>query len=518
MQHEVARLSPSHLEASFDNQPLLTVRGLAKRFGGQLVLDGLDLDIHRGDVVILRGENGSGKTTLLNMLTGIIEPDAGAICYAIGKTLRRYKFPRRWWQELNPFDHFTPEFVARQGIGRTWQDIRLFDGQTLRDNINVANAENPGEDPLAVFTNWRKTRNAEEIIKKRSTDFLVRLDLGGYVNAYADSISMGQAKRAAIARAVVAGAQVLFLDEPLSGLDKNGIASVVELLKEIIRDEKLTLIMVEHVYNQSHLRPLATKDWLLERGKLVESRIEPAPKTSLSAQTARTAWAPLRAGENAAPDEEPLPRGALLTRMTTSAFQQKNQHGEPILEVRNLVVRRGRRTIVGHDDGSSLGGFNMTLSAGEIAILEAPNGWGKTTLFLAICGLIPTSSGEIRFNGADASVMATWTRARSGLTAVPALGSTFPSLTVRDHFALTNNGKIEDALRPFEKRICSSLSGGERQRVALSAALRRLTPGSLLMLDEPLAALDQEATRLFLAELAKKAGQSAVLIFVPRQF
>src|SRR3712207_1248084 len=110
---------------------LLEAEGLFKAFGGQIVLNRVDLELRQGEVVLLRGENGSGKTTLLNILPGNLEPDVGTIRYYADGTPRSYRFPRRWWQELNPFDHFTPEFVAREGIGRTWQEVRLFGTQSL---------------------------------------------------------------------------------------------------------------------------------------------------------------------------------------------------------------------------------------------------------------------------------------------------------------------------------------------------------------------------------------------------
>jgi len=117
---------------------LLRASGLRKAFGGQVVLDGVDLELRQGEVVLLRGENGSGKTTLLNILTGNLEPDAGEIHYSADDSPRSYSFPRRWWQDLNPWDHFRPEFVAMEGMGRTWQDVRLFHSLSLRDNIAVA--------------------------------------------------------------------------------------------------------------------------------------------------------------------------------------------------------------------------------------------------------------------------------------------------------------------------------------------------------------------------------------------
>lgn len=130
---------------------VLETTGVKKSFGGQVILESVNLKLQRGEVVLLRGENGSGKTTLLNILTGNLKPDAGTVQYLADGTHRAYRFPRRWWQELNPFDYFTPEFVAHKGMGRTWQDVRLFSSQSLRDNIAVAEPSQPGENPILAL-------------------------------------------------------------------------------------------------------------------------------------------------------------------------------------------------------------------------------------------------------------------------------------------------------------------------------------------------------------------------------
>ncbi|MEW8052322.1 MAG: ATP-binding cassette domain-containing protein, partial [Candidatus Thiodiazotropha sp.] len=133
--------------------------GLRKSFGGQVVLNGADFELHEGQVVLLRGANGSGKTTLLNMLTGHIEPDAGTIELRTNGAIEHFRFPRKWWQELNPWDHFLPERVARAGVGRSWQDTRLFSTLTLCDNIVVAGPEDRhGHNPVHILFSPKQAR------------------------------------------------------------------------------------------------------------------------------------------------------------------------------------------------------------------------------------------------------------------------------------------------------------------------------------------------------------------------
>ena len=118
---------PSRSRTSNDSsRVVLCIRDLKKTFGGQVVLDSASADLREGEVVLLRGDNGSGKTTLLNILSGNLEPDAGSIHLQANGTAEHFKFPRRWWENLNPFDHFTPERVAREGVGRS--QVRVLSG------------------------------------------------------------------------------------------------------------------------------------------------------------------------------------------------------------------------------------------------------------------------------------------------------------------------------------------------------------------------------------------------------
>ena len=126
---------------------VLSVRGLRKAFGGQVVLDDISLDLRQGEVVLLKGENGSGKTTLLNILTGNLEPDRGELHVHINGSRERFSWPRPWWKELNPFDHFTPERLAWEGVGRVWQDIRLFPAMSTLENVMVSSPKQRGENP-----------------------------------------------------------------------------------------------------------------------------------------------------------------------------------------------------------------------------------------------------------------------------------------------------------------------------------------------------------------------------------
>jgi branched-chain amino acid transport system ATP-binding protein len=507
---------------------LLRTERVRKAFGGQVVLNGIDLELHRGEVVLLRGENGSGKTTLLNILTGFLSPDSGIVHYTADETPRSYRFPRPWWHSLNPFTHFTPEFVAREGIVRTWQDVRLFGAQTLRDNIEVAAPAHAGENPLAALVPFSRIRNDEAGRSRHSTLMLERVGLSGRESSSADRISLGQSKRVAIARAIAAGARILFLDEPLAGLDRQGIRDVMSLLETLVREQQVTLVVVEHVFNHPHLRDVVTSEWLLAGGRLhpVASNdgtrppvfsagallhrpaaVATPPLTPSPALdgAARAFWSEL-AGNSADMTTEILPRGALLTRIRRAP--ESPALPPPALEISHLVVSRGARVAVGLDDGGTPVGLSMTLRKGDIAVLQAPNGWGKSSLLAALTAVIP-SKGRICLHGRDITAMRTWDRARAGLAVLRSDNNTFLTLRASDVVKLACRGRrLSNAADRFSDRSVGSLSGGERQRVALQA----IPESTVYVFDEPLAALDSPEPFF---NLINQLAEQTILILLP---
>jgi len=501
-------------EASALREPLLVASGLRKSFGGQVVLDGVNLELHRGEVVLLRGENGSGKTTLLNILTGNLEPDAGRIEYRADDSPRSFAFPRRFWQSLNPFDHFVPEFVAQEGIGRTWQGVRLFGSQSLNDNIAVASSGHPGENPLVALLQPGKCARHERQVVSQAREALAAFGLAGRERSSGDKVSLGQTKRVAIARAVAGGARVLFLDEPLAGLDRDGVRDILGLLRSLVERHGLTLVIVEHVFNQPHLEPIVTTDWLLATGRLWRNGTSAAEARGARASDP-SPWLAWLAEADAEVVDQPLARGAALTRIRRAGSVP---HGNrPVLEARDLLVRWGSRVALGLDDDGDPRGLHLDLSEGEIALLQAPNGWGKSTFLAAAMGAARDVQGTLRLDGADLEALPTWRRVQRGLRVLPSDSALFPELSVRDLATLTSSAPeaSSESGIPAHRRI-GSLSGGELQRVALDSFLRQGSGGRALLLDEPFRALDERSAREFASKLARLAPGRAILITVPR--
>ncbi len=474
---------------------LLRAEHLTKQFGCQTVLDNISLQLKSGEVVLLEGANGSGKTTLLNILTGHLRPDSGTIKLCLAGQSKSFHFSRWGWLR-----RFLPERLARLGIGRTWQDLRLFKTQSLQDNIAVATPEQRGENPLWVLLRGGQVKRQETQIQQQAKDWLAEFGLADRAAATADQLSLGQAKRVAIARAVQSGAKVLFLDEPLAGLDASGVAEVMDLLERLVQ-QGMTIVIVEHPCNQEAIRRIATTIWQLQNGQLKVITPQLEDSTVL---------------------KEPHQASLMPSRLQrlqggcTFAQIRPAYSASPLLEIRDLVVYQGQRLVIGHPQAEGhLQGLSLNLQEGEIGVLHAPNGWGKTTLLEAIAGLRPIAQGEILWRGQPIHHLPAWQRQQLGLTYLPARDNTFPSLTVHEALELAQVTSVPDTLRPFLKQRIACLSGGEQQQVAIACALFGQSFHCAL-LDEPFFALDQAAADQLRQMLTRSLGDRTLLLTTPQ--
>jgi len=480
------------------NNKILSIKGVRKTFGGQVVLDDVSFDLRRGQVVLLRGENGSGKTTLVNILTGNLEPDQGEIHININGNTENFVWPRKWWKELNPFDHFTPERLAWEGIGRVWQDIRLFPTMTTLDNVAIATPRQKGENPLMALLNLGSKKD-ELDNREKSSEWLRKLGLDGRLDSSCDKISLGQMKRVAIARAIQAGAKVLFLDEPLSGLDSKGISEVMTYLETLAIEDSITLVIVEHIFNIPTILKIADTIWTLSNGKLqVDSTDKLIETNSTDSYDVHNLLRQI-AGDKGTLDKKELPNGARLTTVSNADYSDSK---EVVLKVDNLVVKRGIRTVID--------GLSFSLKRGQISILEAPNGWGKSTLLDAIAGVAPIESGKIKLYQKDINAVPTHKRVKMGITYFRANESPFMNLSVEENkrIAKTNNRIFNGALSNSAK--AGYLSGGEKQKLLIEM----LPEGEVYLLDEPMVGLDEVAIGKLKEYLLALLGENKTLALV----
>lgn len=228
--------------------------GLSLAFGGHRVLDNLSFCLPAGSVTLLRGENGSGKTTLLNIINGFIRPDKGVLHLNLHghKTITN--------------GNTTPEALARAGVGRLWQDIRLFPIMSVLDNVLAATPRFAHSNLLLNLAAWPVWRRAERVASESALHHLETVKMADRAQSSCNMLSTGQMKRVAIARLLQAEAELLLLDEPLAGLDRASADGLLALLSRLQAEHGKTMLIVEHRYEL--LLPVCNRSLLLLDGKL----------------------------------------------------------------------------------------------------------------------------------------------------------------------------------------------------------------------------------------------------------
>lgn len=229
--------------------PVLEIRDLNKSFDGIVVADGIDLTLEAGRVVGLIGPNGAGKTSLFNLVSGVVQPDSGAILLD-GRPLARLKIHER----------------ARRGLSRTWQNLRLFPSLTVLDNLLVAPRDYAGENLLRLVLSPGRVRRECEADRVRARDILARTGLAGVSGKSVGELTFGQQKLVGVARALMNDARCLLLDEPMAGVE----GQAYQTIQAVVRDLAATgvaICVVEH--NVAFIRDLCDEGVFMFAGKVL---------------------------------------------------------------------------------------------------------------------------------------------------------------------------------------------------------------------------------------------------------
>lgn len=210
-------------------KPLLAVNGLMMRFGGLLAVNNVALELHPREIVSLIGPNGAGKTTVFNCLTGFYKPTAGSIMLG-DKQLAG----------------LPGQQIARMGVVRTFQHVRLFREMTVIENLLVAQHQHLKS---GVFSGLLKTpafRRAERDALDRAATWLKRVGLLELANRQAGNLAYGQQRRLEIARCMVTRPEILMLDEPAAGLNPKETHELDELIAELRGEHNVSVLLIEH--------------------------------------------------------------------------------------------------------------------------------------------------------------------------------------------------------------------------------------------------------------------------------
>jgi ABC-type branched-subunit amino acid transport system ATPase component len=209
-------------------QTLLRTSGLTKHFGGLPALQDVGFSAVTGMVTALIGPNGAGKTTFINCLTGILRPDRGSMVFD--------------GQELSGLP---PHAIARLGISRTFQNLGLFPGLSVLDNVLCGLAPRAGDSLLEAFLRMPSLRHRERLLRLTALEALDTFGLSVKADWPAGALSYGDKKRLELARAFVSRPKLILLDEPVAGLNPDETERVGDLIRQMRRGGA-TLILVEH--------------------------------------------------------------------------------------------------------------------------------------------------------------------------------------------------------------------------------------------------------------------------------
>lgn len=229
---------------------LLQLEQVHKIFGGLHAVKGANMRVQAGEIFGLIGPNGAGKTTIFNVITGVYRPDRGRVLF-----------------DGQDISGWTPAQVAARGIGRTFQNIRLFRSMTAEQNVMVSGHRLHDVSLLGILLRTAHQSASEHKLRLRAHELLEALGLRGQERDMASSLPYGSQRRLEIARALMLAPQLLLLDEPAAGMNSH---EAKDLEKQIrwLRDElKVTVVLVEH--NMSVVMSVCERIHVVDHGETI---------------------------------------------------------------------------------------------------------------------------------------------------------------------------------------------------------------------------------------------------------
>lgn len=439
------------------------LREIRKSFGPVKANDGISMTLEGGQIYGLLGENGAGKSTLMKILSGYQSADEGLILLD-GKAQ----------------DFRSPAHALKAGVGMLYQDPHDFPPFRVIDNYLLGRED-------GVSLNFRTAQRELEALAQR---YGFEID----VNAYIDSLSLGERQQLELVRLLAGGANVLILDEPTTGISAEQKEILFSSIQRLATEEGKAIILVSHKLEE--VQELCSHAFVLRQGQLV--------------------------GEIAVPcSNEPLVK-MMFGQVPKRPPRPSKPEGEALLQVRDITV---------HTNRVSLENVNLTVNAGEVFGLAGLEGSGQRVLLQACAGLVPLDEGKITLDGKDVSSLSYHQRQKSGVAYVAAgrlEEGLVAGLSVTEHVLLAqpqtgmmidwSGARKQTAERIAEYQVvgrpdstADELSGGNQQRLLFSLLN---SPLQLLLLEHPTRGLDLQSADWIWQKFYARGEEGTAILFM----
>ncbi len=461
--------------------PLLTLRGIGKKFPGVVALAGVDFTVRAGEIHALLGENGAGKSTLIKVLTGVHPADEGEIRLEGGL--------------VRPG---SPKEAERLGLSTVYQEVNLIPSLSVAENIGLG--RQPGRFGLL---NW-------PALRRHARAALARLEITCDVDAELGLLPLAVQQMVAIARALDLRAKLLVLDEPTASLDEKEVEELFKIMRQL-RAQGLGIVFVTHFLEQVYA--VSDRITVLRNGTLVgEFATAELPRLALVGKMLGREL-PAAPGPAAGAGEP-----------ARAARPEAGGPTAPLLEARQ-ISRRG-----------ALHPFDLTLRRGEVTGLAGLLGSGRTETARLLFGIDRADSGRISFDGHELRLGSVRAAVRHGLAFCSEdrkIEGILPNLSVRENLILAlqaKRGAWRTLARAEQEKLCDhyiralriktpgpetpirNLSGGNQQKVLLARWLA--TQPVLFILDEPTRGIDIGAKAEIEQLIAQLRADGLAVLFI----
>jgi ABC-type branched-subunit amino acid transport system ATPase component/ABC-type branched-subunit amino acid transport system permease subunit len=448
---------------------VFTLQGVGKYFGALAAVDGVSLQVERGELRSIIGPNGAGKTTLFNVITGLLPIDGGQVHFK--------------GEEVTGL---SPDQMVAKGVSRSFQIISIFQDLTVFENLRVAvQARTPYR-----FNFFSVTEELVDI-NKEAERIIATVGLNGREDMKASSLSHGDQRLLEIGLSLAANPDLLLLDEPLAGLSSRERTRVAGLIKQLSGEH--TILLIEHDIDR--VLTLSDQITVLNQGKVIAEGTPQEIQQNPKVQEAYLGGFHL---------EEAAPAAAVSV-----------PSAEGLLTISEINTYYGKSHI--------LHNVSLNVNRGEVICLLGRNGAGKTTTLNSIMGITPPRNGKIHFRGETISGMTSEEIARKGIGLVPQGRRIFPNLTVVENLQIARKEgvsqktwELDRALEMFPKlkelrnRRGETLSGGELQMLAIARTL--MGNVEILLLDEPFEGLAPSVVDSVRKTIEEIKGETTILL------